>query len=181
MRCHQISSLAVCVELTEFLDNIFKTKCVLTQTHCSYIGVSTLSGQFPIRRKYTEGSVPIYAYWHRVSRLLFHRFLPAWRAQQTGPGGSQHFHNEMSIIISFPGFVETSFINHTFLDEVEDLSKLKIFCQLFWSKRRNLWCYYNLIHWQDFHHCNFFQDLYFVRKLKDPILPSKSCYYWFNW
>ena len=24
MRCHQISSVAVCVELTEFLDNIFK-------------------------------------------------------------------------------------------------------------------------------------------------------------
>ena len=24
MRCHQISSVAVCVQLTEFLDNIFK-------------------------------------------------------------------------------------------------------------------------------------------------------------
>ena len=33
MRCHQISSVAVCVELKEFLDNIFKMPIFKPQFH----------------------------------------------------------------------------------------------------------------------------------------------------
>ena len=43
MRCHQISSVAVCVELTEFKDNIFKRFAPLTHTLCAHITLCALT------------------------------------------------------------------------------------------------------------------------------------------